>query len=127
MRIKNKNPKTDWSVGDKVYMFMPYAEPPVPVAGHITNISGDAYHVSSLCYNGDRTVDELFVSVDDAIQAADENAAELTEKYKTEIKTVEDLLRFALRVPVAPCEEYTNESASMAFKEKAFELLGIKL
>lgn len=124
MEIKNKNPKTDWKVGDEAYMFV-YSDE--LVRGHITNIIGNTCTVTSICYKFDKKMDELFRSNEDAYASAQDYGDALTEKYKNEIHNLKDLLQFALRVPVAPCEEYTDDSAIKAFRERAHELTSIEL
>lgn len=124
MEIKNKNPKTDWKVGDEAYMFV-YSDE--LVRGHITNIIGNTCTVTSLCYKFDKKMDELFRSNEEAYASAQDYGDTLKEKYKSEIHNLKDLLQFALSTPMAQCEEYTNEHAAKAFRERAFELLGIEL
>ena len=44
------------------------------------------------------------------------------EKYKAEIKTVRDLIIFPLEHTVSDAEEYSNDAARRAYKERAEEL-----
>lgn len=44
------------------------------------------------------------------------------EKYKAEIKTIRDLIVFPLEHTVSSAEEYSNDAARRAYKERAEEL-----
>lgn len=124
MPIINKKPDTNWKIGDTAYIIAPYIG---IIACRITDITDKLYHVSSPFYNADLPACRMFRTVEEIENAQKESNDRQTERYKKEIDSVEDLLRFALKVPVAYCEEYTNENAIRAFKEKALELLNIRL
>lgn len=47
---------------------------------------------------------------------------ENVEKYKAEMKTVRDLIIFPLEHTVSDAEEYSNDAARRAYKERAEEL-----
>lgn len=47
---------------------------------------------------------------------------ENVEKYKSEMKTVRDLIIFPLEHTVSDAEEYSNDAARRAYKERAEEL-----
>ena len=64
----------------------------------------------------------------EAAKAAQAAASEkLRDKYRSQIKTVEGLVRFMYDENVSCCDEYTNWDARAVAKEKAKEFFGIEL
>lgn len=64
----------------------------------------------------------------EAAKAAQDAASEkLRDKYRLQIKTVEDLVRFMYDENVSCCDEYTNWDARAVAAEKAKEFFGIEL
>ena len=69
-----------------------------------------------------RAIESLYPPVDACKKAMEEESKQLIAKYKAEIKTLEDLIRFPLNHNVGSAEEYTNYEAIAAYKERANEL-----
>jgi len=69
----------------------------------------------------------IFKTKEDALKAYKESSNKLIEKYKNEIKTLEDLIKFPLSHCIACAEEYTEEEAREAYEIRAKELIGILL
>lgn len=69
-----------------------------------------------------RAVEILYPSMESCKKAIEERTKFLVKKYKAEIKTLNDLLRFPLDYNVGPADEYTNYEAITAYKERANEL-----
>ncbi len=68
----------------------------------------------------------IFKTKEDALKAYEESFNKLVEKYKNEIRTLEDLIEF----PLSHCfcgEEYTEEEAMEAYKIRAKEITGIDI
>lgn len=68
----------------------------------------------------------LWANPEEAYNAIEKEFNDLVEKYKIEIKTIEDLIAF----PLEHCfdgEEYTEDEAIKAYKIRAKELLNIDL
>ncbi len=69
----------------------------------------------------------IFKTKEDALKAYKESSNKLIEKYKNEIKTLEDLIKFPLSHCIACGEEYTEEEAREAYKIRAKEITGIDI
>lgn len=69
----------------------------------------------------------IFKTKEDAIKSYEESANKLIEKYRNEIKTLEDLIKFPLSHCIACGEEYTEEEANEAYKIRAKEIIGIEI
>lgn len=69
----------------------------------------------------------IFKTKEDALKAYKESSNKLIEKYKNEIKTLEDLIKFPLSHCIACGEEYTEEEAREAYEIRAKEIIGILL
>lgn len=55
-------------------------------------------------------------------EAVQKTFIEKVEKYKAEMKTVRDLIIFPLKQTVSDAEEYSDDAARRAYKERAEEL-----
>lgn len=73
------------------------------------------------------TEDCIFATKEDACKAYEEASAELVERYKSEIRTLRDLLEFPLSHCLACGEEYTEYEAQKAYRIRANELTGLIL
>jgi len=69
----------------------------------------------------------IFKTKEDAIKSYETSANKLVEKYKDEIKTLADLIKFPLSHCIACGEEYTEEEAREAYKIRAKEIIGIDI
>lgn len=86
------------------------------------------YHVKSIDSIGCFAVpdDRVFATKEEALEAYKTEIENRVRRYKEEIKTLEDLLRF----PLNHCfmgEEYTDYEAIRAYKERVKELMNIDL
>ena len=63
----------------------------------------------------------LFTTKDEAIAMVEQKNLEIVNKYKSEINTIADLIKFPLIHPFG-AEEYTDYEAIKAYKERAAEL-----
>ncbi|SEF90931.1 hypothetical protein [Lachnospira multipara] len=73
------------------------------------------------------TEDCIFKTKEDAIKSYKTSSNKLVEKYKNEIRTLEELIKFPLSHCIACGEEYTEEEAREAYKIRAKEITGILL
>lgn len=65
---------------------------------------------------------DIYPSIEVCREAVRKNFIDKVEKYKSEIKTVKDLIIFPLEHTVSSAEEYSDEAARRAYKERAEEL-----
>lgn len=120
MNIKNKNPKTDWQVGDDTVVFVPGGQ---TSHGTVMEIEQDMYTVRTpSMLRHTLPCDELFRSEEEADACAKAFGNRASEYYKSNIHNLKDLLKFALDMPLC-----TDGQAAKAFKERTQELLGIEL
>ena len=83
-------------------------------------------HPTELGSNFDAATDCIFKTREEAIKSYQKHSEEIKEKYKSEITSLEDLLRF----PLDHClngEEYTDYEARQAYTEKINELTKFKI
>jgi len=66
----------------------------------------------------------IFANKNEAIGAYNENRNIKKENYKSNISTISDLIKFAVKNMY--CEEYTDYPAIEVVKDKAKELLGVE-
>ena len=92
---------------------------------HITDVCHPTYPKNDICYKaiGSRmySIHKLYTSLDNIKEAIKNEWNESVNNYKNQIKNIEDLINF----PLHHCfngEEYTNEEAMYAYKERAKEL-----
>lgn len=69
----------------------------------------------------------LYHTYEECLNAKELKSKQTIENYKSQIKTVEDLVKFMYNNCVACCEEYTDWDARKAASERSKELLGINL
>lgn len=67
-------------------------------------------------------LENIYPSMKACQEAVRKTFIEEVEKYKAEIKTVRDLIIFPLEHTVSDAEEYSNDDARRAYKERAEEL-----
>ena len=67
-------------------------------------------------------LENIYPSMKACQEAVRKTFIEEVEKYKAEIKTVRDLIIFPLEHTVSDAEEYSNDAARRAYKERAEEL-----
>lgn len=67
-------------------------------------------------------LENIYPSMKACQEAVRKTFIEKVEKYKAEIKTVRDLIIFPLEHTVSDAEEYSNDAARRAYKERAEEL-----
>ena len=70
---------------------------------------------------------ELFDTFNECIAHINAENNKVINNYKSQINSVEDLIRFLYMNPCNNAEEYTDYLAAEAAKQKALELLNIKL
>jgi hypothetical protein len=89
----------------------------------------NVYKVHSLDNGGTFAVTEecVFATKQEAHKSYLEESAKLVDKYKEEIKNLNDLLKFPLEYCISCGEEYTDYEAQKAYKIRANELFGIIL
>lgn len=68
------------------------------------------------------SLENIYPSFKACQEAVRKTFIEKVEKYKAEIKTVRDLIIFPLEHTVSDAEEYSNDAARRAYKERAEEL-----
>lgn len=97
--------------------------------GLIQKISDDrqTLFVRGMTVCGFRSVKlkDTYETDDAAIEAQDKRLETHRNRTKTQIHTIEDLVRFAYQHNVGPADEYTDWIARTIYAEKAKELLGI--
>ena len=108
-----------WSVAEKC-----------TILDYIENESGTNkkfYKVHSSVHGGTfgATEDCIFATKEEACKAYLNASTQLINKYKSEIRNLEDLLRFPLKHCF--CGEYTDYEALSAYKARATELTEIVL
>lgn len=122
----NKN----FKVGDVVWIWERWSER--PVSGIIEKIySTDSKLLAELggeCGVARRFLDDLFQTKEDLLEFRKEKDKRLVLKYKDQINSIEDLIRFMYdeTISTGACE-YTDYCTRTAAREKAKELLGIEL
>lgn len=67
-------------------------------------------------------IENLYPSFKDCETAVLKTFADEVAKYKAEIKTIRDLIIFPLKHTVSYAEEYSDNAARQAYKERAAEL-----
>lgn len=67
-------------------------------------------------------IENLYPSFKDCETAVLKTFADEVAKYKAEIKTIRDLIIFPLKHTVSNAEEYSDDAARRAYKERAEEL-----
>ena len=72
-------------------------------------------------------IDRIWATKEECLAALKAASDALVAKYKESIKDVKDLVKFMYDNTVATAEEYTDWEARRAARERAFELLGVKL
>lgn len=100
------------------------------VNGYVKNESStgkNVYMLSSMNGTFGATEDCVFETKDEAYQALIDESTKVVNGYKSEIKTLKDLLMFPLSHCISCGEEYTDWDAQKAYKERIMEITGIKL
>lgn len=108
---------SSWSVADRCYVVSKFVEG-----------GNQFYKVASYSLGGvfNTLEDSIFSTHKEALDAANAAFNKEVEEYKSEIKTVKDLLKF----PLNHCldgDEYTDYAAIEAYKKRASELLNINI
>lgn len=106
-----------WNVADKCYVMSSFVDG-----------GNQFYKIESYSLGGVFTAleDSIFSTHKEALDAANAVFNKEVKKYKSEIKTVSDLIKF----PLNHCldgEEYTDYAAIEAYKKRASELLNINI
>lgn len=70
---------------------------------------------------------KLYHTYEECLNAKELKSKQTIENYKSQIKTIEDLVKFMYNNCVACAEEYTDWDARKAAAERAKELLDIDL
>lgn len=68
------------------------------------------------------SLENIYPSFKACQEAVQKKFIEDVEKYKAEMKTVRDLIIFPLKQTVSDAEEYSDDAARRAYKERAEEL-----
>lgn len=129
--MKNPNPKRDWKPGDPCFFLASWSG--AVTKARISEIHNDPHPYARLvCLEpapGDtcRCLDELFLTSRDAQDAAVSASNGRRDAFESEIRTVEDLVRFGFEHCVCRAEEYTDWEARDAYKNRAKVLLGLDL
>lgn len=114
-------------INDKVWFKTPWSD--MPAKGIVSQIfdSFEMAHIES--DNGTFPIMfcNMYPTQDALLQAMHDESEKNIAAYKSEVHSVEDLIRFMFNNNVSLCEEYTNYDARQAVKELALELLGITL
>lgn len=102
------------------------------VTGYVENESStgkNVYKVNSQVNGGTfgATEDCVFATKEEAHKASIETSAKLVQKYKSEIKTLKDLIAFPLNHCISCGEEYIDWEAQRAYRLRANELIGVVL
>ena len=69
----------------------------------------------------------IFKTKEDAVKSYEESTSKLVKKYKDEIKTLEDLVKFPLSHCIYGGGKYMDKGAREAYKIKAKEITGIDI
>lgn len=121
--------KKDLKIGTIVYCNTTYN---TALKGRITSNIKETngmyyYEVSGIDIRGSFVcrISDMFLTKDDALEDYNKKSKNQVEEYKSNINSLEDLLRLAVSNMYA--EEYTNYEAIQAVKERSKELFGIEL
>lgn len=88
----------------------------------------DHVRVSAPCYDDqDCDLDQVFLTKEGCLEFAKSQSEDIISDYKQQISSVTDLIQFMYDKNVARCNEWTNWEACEATRQRAEELLGIKL
>lgn len=93
------------------------------------NMPSARYEVEGVTLTGTFTLFwwQLFHTEEGCIDYEQAKSQSLISKYKNEINSVEDLVRFMFNNPVSNCEEYIDYDARCAVIQRAKEMLNINL
>lgn len=97
------------------------------VIGFETSDKGIAYAI--LCDGGTFGVklSDIFATEEELLTDSEKRFEESVSSMKASIRDVNDLVRFMYNHTIHGAEEYTEEDARQAVRERAKELLGIEL
>ena len=70
---------------------------------------------------------DIFLSFEDCINSVRNTNDKIVKDYENEINDIHDLVKFLFKHPCNNAEEYTDYNAAKAAKNKALELLNLKL
>lgn len=114
----------NFKIGDKVYTADDYNG--FVVSGTITEFLSSGIvgvHFDPPLYGtAGRYIKDLYKSKEECEQAIKAANEERVKAYYDEIKTVNDLINFALENCIGPAEEYTDYAAREAYIKRAKEL-----
>lgn len=134
MSVKNKkNPRTNWKVGEKAYLEDTWsglvrAAVVTFIETHKTGFPSAVLEYADVNYGTTcRPFSMLFDSEQDCLDALASESKDKIKLYESEIRTVEDLIRFAWNHHVSPGELRDDHDAQTAYKNRANDLLGIEL
>ena len=118
-----EEPWTDNIIGGKVLAVkMTDATPKNPSEPYLViEIEGTRYDKYSFLAS------KCYPTREAAKAAQDAESEKLSDKYRSQIKNAEDLVRFMYCHHVSRCEEYTDWNARAVAKEKAKEFFGLDL
>lgn len=88
---------------------------------YVAQVTGDIRDDESIGGTVTLPLRYLFTTKDEAIAMVKQKNLKIVNKYKSEISTIADLIKFPLIHPFG-AEEYTDYEAIKAYKEKAAEL-----
>ena len=88
---------------------------------YIVQVKGDVKDDESIVRTVNLPLHCFFTTKDEVIAMVEQKNLEIVNKYKSEINTIADLIKFPLIHPFG-AEEYTDYEAIKAYKEKAAEL-----
>lgn len=114
----------DFKVGDLVWFdYFDFI-----YSAHIVKIKGDLAHLKWTRGGSNiMRLTKLYRTREDCLNAIEENSKLAIQNYKSQIITIEDLVKFMYENCVACAEEYTDWDARKAAAERANELLNIDL
>ena len=114
----------DFKVGDIVYFdYFDFIR-----EATIAKIKGNLADLKwTECGRNTMRLTDLYHTYEECLNAKKLKSKETIQNYKSQIKTVEDLVEFMYDNCVSCCEEYTDWDARKAAAERAKQLLNINL
>lgn len=123
-----KNPSHNWEIGDICYYHERWADTInraiiVDIMNRVVKL-----HDMNIGGNVECRMSSIFKTDEEALAVLDEKNKEQVDKYRSEIQTMEDLVRFGYTHCVhTGAEEYTDWNARKAYAAMAERLMGIQL
>lgn len=119
--------KNDVKIGDKIWFQENWTDR--ITYGIVAKISDDGVRLDGVMRDNNSfigqsgtTWDNAYRTKNDAIKGVNEKDNALVAEYKALMPDIKGLVQFALNHNTHQCEEYTDECAIRAYKERAKEL-----